>query len=193
MLFMSDDPASARAVTTQPSPVPTVLVPAPLDCFLMRGGGKSAAWLLPRMVAKNMSAAPADAGAELEIGEAGAPAGRCGGVADEGLLMLSGVLMLSRCISFVGTMASNVDKTVALLMAARRFPPALHDLINDVWSPGAMGTARFEGATWHGAMVQVPNDRNEPRPDEAAWRGRGADSAEPEAEATARGRRREGA
>ena len=91
------------------------------------------------------------------------------------------------------TMASNVDKTVALLMAARRFPPALHDLINDVWSPGAMGTARFEGATWHGAMVQVPNDRNEPRPDEAAWRGRGADSAEPEAEATARGRRREGA
>ena len=66
---------------------------------------------------------------------------------------------------------SNVDKAVAMLMAARHFPPVVHDLINDVWTAGATGIGEHEITTWPGALASVPNSRAERQPYEAAWSG----------------------
>lgn len=158
VLFMTDDPASAEELTSYETPIPFVPVPAPLACFAVSNRStKAATDVLHDLMRQRRTSTT-----NTSLGRAPG----CGPHADEGLLVLSGVLLLAECIGFVGTQSSNLGRLVAELMAARRFPPAVWDVTNDVWASGASGVGLHEVTTWAGAFASVPNTRNDRRPEE---------------------------
>ena len=67
--------------------------------------------------------------------------------ADDGVQLFAGVALLAQCVAFLGLFVSNVDRTIAELMAAVRFPPVVHDPLNDLYR------AEFEGEqVWHASI-----------------------------------------
>ena len=152
VLFMTDASTVVDDLTEFGSPVPFVPVPAPLECFAAIGGKRASATdvLKARRRSKVVGSSPACEPA----------------FADEGLLVISGMLILSQCLSFVGQQSSNVDRLVIELMATRQFPPAAHDVLNDLYAAAAMGIGEHELTTWRGAITSVKNTRNDVRPDD---------------------------
>jgi len=148
VLFMTDASSVQEDLTSFESPVPFVPVPAPLECFVAAGHVKGAATdVLKRRRGKGLSSSPA-----------------CNPTfTDEGLQMISGIVLLSQCMLFVGQQTSNVDRVVVELLATRQYPPASYDVLNDVYAPAAMGVGLHELTTWRGAMTSVKNTRNDPR------------------------------
>ena len=70
--------------------------------------------------------------------------------ADDGILLAAGALLLANGLAFIGTLISTVDVAVVELMAARRFPPSVYDVLNDVY-PG-FKSADLTERPWRGAV-----------------------------------------
>ena len=106
--------------------------------------------------------------------EASSPSGdECGGALfrDDGVLILSGVMLLANCAATVGTLNSNVDRAVVELAAARRFPPLFFDPLNDVWSAFAAREVLWLGAVAGNRRVHRTMERL--RADGDPWSGAG--------------------
>ena len=75
--------------------------------------------------------------------------------ADDGIQLYAGLMILAHGAAFIGTQISNVDMAIVELMATRRFPPAVYDVLNDVTRPFLS-----DEKVWFGASHEPQSTRS---------------------------------
>ena len=130
-LYMTDDPQVMRSLEERSDGF-FRLVPAGRACIPSYAAGMLGKHHIPaavQLIRMHRDEITGKARRKIDAASAG-----CGPayLADDGIQLFAGVYLLAQCGAFIGTQLSNIDAAVVELMATRRHPPIMFDVLNDV-------------------------------------------------------------
>ena len=154
---MSDDPAAINGLQSSPggslggngSRLSFRRAPAPVECLPSAEQGLLGNGTAARVVWRGAWTV-----------EHGSDAGPCLQALwrDDGIQLFAGVALLAHGGAFLGTQSSNVGRAIVELQAARRYPPVVFDMLNDlyraefsyekVWLGATAGVKRPVASEW---------------------------------------------